>query len=114
MAVSACLKRCGYLCGMLAVVNILFWIGITIFNAMGRPPVIYDIFKKLTGNRWMDSELLLNLSLTNDDRAERIFGEWKQTEDMQRLINDRTDILNCLTLNFTCFTIWLLNWCVSS
>ena len=33
----SCLKQCGYLCGLLAALNIWFWIGMTIFNAMDNP-----------------------------------------------------------------------------
>ena len=41
----SCLKQCGYLCGGLAALNIWFWIGMTIFNAMDNP--------------WIKKELLL-------------------------------------------------------
>ena len=41
----SCLKQCGYLCGGLAALNIWFWIGMTIFNAMD--------------NKWIKKEVLL-------------------------------------------------------
>ena len=47
MAISACmqcLKTCGYLCGLLAALNIWFWIGMTIFNAMDNPWLKKDLF----------------------------------------------------------------------
>ena len=46
MAISACmqcLKSCGYLCGGLAALNIWFWIGMTVFNAMGNPWITKEI-----------------------------------------------------------------------
>ena len=41
----SCLKQCGYLCGLLAALNIWFWIGMTIFNSMD--------------NKWIKREILL-------------------------------------------------------
>ena len=41
----SCLKQCGFLCGGLAALNIWFWIGMTIFNAMD--------------NKWIKKEILL-------------------------------------------------------
>ena len=41
----SCLKQCGLLCGGLAALNIWFWIGMTIFNAMD--------------NKWIKKEVLL-------------------------------------------------------
>jgi len=38
-----CLKTCGYLCGTLAALNIWFWIGMTVFNAMGNPWITKEI-----------------------------------------------------------------------
>ena len=51
MAVSpcmTCLKSCGYLCGLLAGLNIWFWIGMTVFNAMGNPWIAKEILKEET------------------------------------------------------------------
>ena len=48
----SCMKQCGYLCGLLAALNIWFWIGMTIFNAMGNP--------------WIKKEVLLMDSYTAD------------------------------------------------
>ena len=48
----SCLKQCGYLCGMLAALNIWFWIGMTVFNAMD--------------NKWIKKEILLYESYTAD------------------------------------------------
>ena len=48
----SCLKQCGYLCGMLAALNIWFWIGMTVFNAMD--------------NKWIKKEILLYDSYTQD------------------------------------------------
>ena len=48
----SCLKQCGYLCGMLAALNIWFWIGMTVFNAMD--------------NKWIKKEILLYDSYTAD------------------------------------------------
>ena len=48
MAISGCMqccKTCGYFCGILAGLNIWFWIGMTIFNAMGNPWINQEIFK---------------------------------------------------------------------
>ena len=39
----SCLKQCGYLCGGLAALNIWFWIGMTVFNAMGNPWIAKEI-----------------------------------------------------------------------
>ena len=39
----SCLKQCGYLCGGLAALNIWFWIGMTVFNAMGNPWITKEI-----------------------------------------------------------------------
>ena len=55
MAISACmqcLKTCGYLCGLLAALNIWFWIGMTIFNAMDNP--------------WLKKDLLLYENFNSD------------------------------------------------
>ena len=38
-----CLKTCGYLCGTLAALNIWFWLGMTVFNAMGNPWITKEI-----------------------------------------------------------------------
>ena len=49
MALTACmqcLKSCGYLCGLLAALNIWFWLGMTIFNAMGNPWINMEILKE--------------------------------------------------------------------
>ena len=46
MAISPCmqcLKTCGFLCGTLAALNIWFWIGMTVFNAMGNPWITKEI-----------------------------------------------------------------------
>ena len=46
MAISGCmqcLKSCGYLCGTLAALNIWFWLGMTVFNAMGNPWITKEI-----------------------------------------------------------------------
>ena len=46
MAVAAwkqCFKFCGYLCGTLAALNIWFWIGMTLFQAMGNPYITKEI-----------------------------------------------------------------------
>ena len=46
MAISGCmqcLKTCGYLCGILAALNIWFWLGMTVFNAMGNPWITKEI-----------------------------------------------------------------------
>ena len=64
MAISACmncLKSCGYLCGLLAALNIWFWIGMTIFNAMDNP--------------WIKTEML-NYTEFNADtsRYTTVFG----------------------------------------
>ena len=32
----ACFKFCGTLCGILSVLNIWFWLGMTVFSAMGN------------------------------------------------------------------------------
>ena len=57
----SCLKQCGYLCGMLAALNIWFWIGMTIFNAMGNP--------------WIKKEILLMKSYEADtDRYTTVFA----------------------------------------
>ena len=48
MAISACmqcLKTCGYLCGGLAGLNIWFFIGMTIFNAMDNPWLKAEVFQ---------------------------------------------------------------------
>ena len=40
MALSPCAslcKQCGYLCGLLAALNVWFWLGVTIFNSMDNP-----------------------------------------------------------------------------
>ena len=40
MALTPCMslmKQCGYLCGLLAALNIWFWLGVTIFNSMDNP-----------------------------------------------------------------------------
>ena len=39
----SCMKQCGYLCGGLAALNIWFWIGMTVFNAMGNPWITKEI-----------------------------------------------------------------------
>ena len=31
-----CFKICGFLCGIISVLNIWFWLGMTIFSAMGN------------------------------------------------------------------------------
>ena len=57
----SCLKQCGYLCGALAALNIWFWIGMTIFNAMGNP--------------WIKKEILLMKSYEADtDRYTTVFA----------------------------------------
>ena len=38
-----CLKTCGFLCGTLAALNVWFWIGMTVFNAMGNPWITKEI-----------------------------------------------------------------------
>jgi len=48
----SCLKTCGYLCGILSALNIWFWLGLTIFNAMGNP--------------WIAKNMLLYPKLTED------------------------------------------------
>ena len=48
----SCLKQCGFLCGTLAALNIWFWIGMTVFNAMD--------------NKWIKKEILLYDSYTAD------------------------------------------------
>ena len=48
MAISAtmqCLKTCGYVCGTLAALNIWFWIGMTLFNAIGNPWITKEILQ---------------------------------------------------------------------
>ena len=48
MAISgcmSCLKTCGYLCGVLAALNIWFWIGMTVFNSMDNPWIKKEIIK---------------------------------------------------------------------
>ena len=58
MAISACmqcLKTCGYLCGGLAALNIWFWLGMTIFNAMDnlwlkKNVMLYE------GSDWIDAD----------------------------------------------------------
>ena len=42
----SCLKTCGYVCGGLAALNIWFWIGMTVFNAMGNPWITKEIIGK--------------------------------------------------------------------
>ena len=40
MALTPCMslmKQCGYLCGLLAALNLWFWIGVTVFNSMDNP-----------------------------------------------------------------------------
>ena len=56
MAISGCmqcLKTCGYLCGTLAALNIWFWLGMTVFNALGNP--------------WITKEILMKESYTDPD-----------------------------------------------
>ena len=64
MAISACmncLKSCGYLCGLLAGLNIWFWIGMTVFNAMDNP--------------WIKKEMLNYPSYNSDSsRFTIVFG----------------------------------------
>ena len=56
-----CLKSCGYLCGLLAGLNIWFWIGMTIFNAMGNP--------------WIAKEILMQKEFTSDtSQFTTVFG----------------------------------------
>ena len=48
MPISACmqcLKTCGYLCGGLAGLNIWFFIGMTVFNAMDNPWLKQEVFQ---------------------------------------------------------------------
>jgi len=39
------LKKCGYLCGFLAALNIWFWIGITVFNSMDNAWIRQELLK---------------------------------------------------------------------
>ena len=39
------LKKCGYMCGFLAALNLWFWIGITIFNSMDNPFIREKLLK---------------------------------------------------------------------
>lgn len=60
MAVAAwkqCFKFCGYLCGTLAALNIWFWIGMTLFTAMGNPYITKEIL------------LIEDLNAYKDDKA---------------------------------------------
>ena len=57
----SCMKQCGYLCGGLAALNIWFWIGMTVFNAMGNP--------------WIKKEILLMPSFDSDtERFTTVFA----------------------------------------
>ena len=56
----SCLKQCGYLCGGLAALNIWFWIGMTVFNAMDNP--------------WIKKELLLMDYTSDVSRFTTVFG----------------------------------------
>ena len=52
-----CLKSCGYFCGALAGLNIWFWLGMTVFNAMGNPWInkemlLYEEFYPEDGNKF--------------------------------------------------------------
>ena len=40
---AKCFKFCGYLCGFLAALNIWFWIGCTIFQAIGSPYITEEM-----------------------------------------------------------------------
>ena len=39
------LQKCGYMCGFLAALNLWFWIGISIFNAMDNPFIREKLLK---------------------------------------------------------------------
>ena len=56
----SCLKSCGYLCGLLAVLNIWFFIGLTVFNAMDNP--------------WIKKELLLMEYTADASQFTAVFG----------------------------------------
>ena len=37
-----CLKMCGFFCGILSVLNIWFWFGMTVFSAMGNTYLSFE------------------------------------------------------------------------
>mmetsp|Transcript_7071 Transcript_7071/g.8164 ORF Transcript_7071/g.8164 Transcript_7071/m.8164 type:complete len:85 (+) Transcript_7071:1-255(+) len=48
MAVAAwkiCFKYCGYLCGTIAALNVWFFIGMTVFSALGNPYIEKEVLK---------------------------------------------------------------------
>lgn len=40
-----CFQFCGYFCGTIAALNIWFFIGMTLFNALGNPYLEYYVMK---------------------------------------------------------------------
>ena len=82
----SCLKQCGYLCGMLAALNIWFWIGMTVFNAMD--------------NKWIKKEILLYDSYTADtSKFTTVFAVCVAVSTISKLTFP--DSLLTLRLNFS-------------
>ena len=91
----SCLKQCGYLCGALAALNIWFWLGMTIFNAMGNP--------------WIKKEILLMKSYEADtSRYTTVFAICIAVSRPKKTISDIISLMFALLfLHSWTFYAWL-------